>query len=151
LAALADLADWVGEEIVPGTPDGRRAEAALRQASTLVRAETGSDWVDGEGRLLARIPDAVIEVTCSAAGRHHMNPEGLTGENIDDYQSYRKVDEVGVHLTAAERQMLAHAVGGSARKTAGLSTVRTYRSARPARAPRWLVNGPDPPDGRDWP
>ena len=151
LASLADLADWIGEEIQLGSGDAKRAEAALRSASTLVRAETDNDWIDTNGHLLTRIPDAIGQVVVSAAGRHYLNPEALTGENIDDFQSYRKVDEVGVYLTAAEKQMLAAAVGGSTRRTAGLSTLGTYRRRHQRRDPdaedaaQWTPIG-GPPD-----
>jgi hypothetical protein len=142
LAGLEDLADWVSEDLNVGDAEGRRANRCIAYASTLVRAETGSDWVDSDGQLLTRIPDAVIEVTVAAAGRAFLNPEGLTGENIDDHQQYRKVDEAGIYLTATEKAMLAAAVSGNTRRTVGLSTLGTYRGDLPRRSPVPWVNGP---------
>lgn len=149
LATVAELSEWLGEQIGGSTPeqvaDQKRAEWALRMASALVRAESGRSWLDGNGGLLPQIPDQVQLVTLAAAARAYSNPDGgsVVSESIDDYQ-YREAEqqEAGVYLTASERALLAPFAGGA---LAGIGTISTTRGDYDAPDDlSWIRNGPDP-------
>jgi hypothetical protein len=95
--------------------DLARAEAALQDASALVRAAAGKTWVSEDG-LTATAPDAASVVTVTAALRAYRNPEGFISETLGDY-NYRRPEggqAVGVYLTREERQMVKHAAKSTA-------------------------------------
>lgn len=126
-ATPEDLGVWLGESI-DEEPDEKRAEFILAVASTLVRQETGRQWVDDAGNLVSPLPDVLKQVTVMSAARAYSNPEGVetVSEGIDDYTVHerRKVQDAGIYLTRAERQMLADLNRSEFR---GLGTVSTTR------------------------
>lgn len=136
LAGVTDLAEWLGEPITAEV-DTKRATRCLRLASSLVRAETGKEWVDDAGVLVDPLPDAVHMVTLYCASRVYENREAAIRAGIDDASESWKVDEAGAYLTPSERRMLA-GVGASA--TGGLRTVATTRvTAEPTSG--WVPTG----------
>src|SRR5699024_10772162 len=108
-AEVDELGDWLGESLADPA-DSKRAAGMLAMASELVRVATGKSWVDDDGNLVDPLPDALGLVTKQAAARAYMNPQGKTStnESIDDYITGDRytVEEVGVYLTASERDML---------------------------------------------
>src|SRR5690606_12055733 len=106
---VSELSEWLGEPIT-GDSETKRAGWALRMASALVRNESGRTWLDEDGELIDPLPEPIVLVTLSAAGRHFINPDAgiVVSESVDDY-SYREAErqEVGVYLTASEKAMLS--------------------------------------------
>lgn len=140
LATVDDLADWLGEPIAVNSVDERRATLCLRLASSLVRAETGRDWLDERGDLLDSLPDAARMVTLYCASRVFENREAATRGSIDDFDQGWKVDEAGAYLTLSERRMLS---GLHASASRGIGSVGTTRDGTYA-AGMWVPT--DTPD-----
>lgn len=139
LAKVEELSDWLGEPIIE-LADTRRAELALRFASALVRRESGRNWVAEDGSLLPTLPDDVALVTLTVAARGYSNPEGWEDEAVDDWRGRRDLDEIGMHLTRSEKDLLAQFAGKSFR---GLGTVSTTRGpVFDTEHETWVVNGP---------
>lgn len=102
LATLADLEHRLGLD--EGTLDGAdeiRAQAALDDASALVRDEARQTWVN-ESNALAGVPDVIFRVTLGAALRNYVNPDGLLTEQVGPFSRTIKQTEAGVYLTEAE-------------------------------------------------
>lgn len=144
LASVEDLAAFVGEPI---EKDDKRALAVLGMVSSYVRAETGTQWGDGDH---ADVPDAIRDVVVDVAARVWFNPEGLVGDDIDD-SSRRWSDTAaeGMYLTAANRSML-RAYMSSSRASGGLRTVSTTRGEGRADDTIYVPTGP-PPSGYPFP
>jgi hypothetical protein len=135
LAVVADLDALLEVDVT----DTDRAEALLASASTLVRAATGSAWVDANGDLLWEaatdanlklVGDALTDVTVAAAARAYRNPSGETQKSVGDVSvSYGGSAASGVYLTDDEKRMLAEAVAlYRGRSAPGLWTLSTTRS-----------------------
>ena len=142
LASVEDLADWIGEAIAndEGDPDGKRAAGVLSMASGLVRDETGKSWLNDAGDgITSSLPDDVINVTCAAAGRAYLNPEGFEQERQDDFYGSRKVPEAGVFLTRSEKDLLVKYAGDP---HGGLRTIATTRNDYPILYPDHEVDEP---------
>lgn len=122
LASVPELADWIGEDIVTGSVDAKRALMCLRMASTLVRAEAGRTWLKSDGEL-DDPPEAAVMVTIYCASRVYENREAQTRGGIDDLSESWKVEEAGAYLTVSERRQLAGLRGG----VPGLTTIGTTR------------------------
>jgi hypothetical protein len=138
LADVEALSDWIGEPIVEDV-DIKRAELALRMASALVRRESGRNWLDDAGLVLATTPDDVTVVTLTVAGRGYTNPQGWETEAVDDWQGRRDLDEVGMYLTISEKSLLSRFAGKQHR---GLGTVATTRGVFDDDRETWVINGP---------
>lgn len=134
LAGVAELADWLGEDIAEGTSDHKRALMCLRMASTLVRSEAGKSWLAEDGSSVEGVPEDAVMVTIYCASRVYENREAQTRGGIDDLSESWKVEEAGAYLTVTERRQVAALRGG----TPGLSTVGTTR-VEPQAAPGGLV------------
>lgn len=102
--------------------DLARAQAALEDASALVRAEAGKTWLDEDGLVTA--PAQVVTIVIKASLREYKNPDGFTSEQMGDY-SYRTDNAGGVYLTEDERRIVRDAAGASA---AGIWDVRVQSS-----------------------
>lgn len=126
LAETDALSEWLGEPITEAD-DIKRAEWALRNASVLVRAETGKDW---ETEVNAGdLPEAVQVVTLQCASRGYTNPESWANEGADDWRGGgRPIEELGLYLTATEKRTLA---AYRPAKVAGIGVVGTTRWATP--------------------
>lgn len=124
--SLKSLADVEAIELRLGFEKGSlqgadlaRAQAALDDASALVRAEAGKPWLDEEGDVTA--PAQVVTIVVKAALREFKNPDGFSSEQMGDY-SYRTDQTGGVYLTEDERRIVRQAAGAGAY---GAWTVRT--------------------------
>lgn len=111
LAATSDLEARLGVTLT-GT-DVARAEAALTDASALVRSAAGVTWSADGTTLDADLPDVVIAVTLTAARRAYENPSGLVSESFGSYSYTRNQGErrIGMYLTDEERKAVRRAAG----------------------------------------
>lgn len=93
--------------------DHARAQAALQDASSLIRVETNSTWMSDDDApvLLATTPDMFLSVACSAARRALDNPDGIQSESLDGYAISLANASSDVYLTAAERRLVRKAAG----------------------------------------
>ena len=132
LATVHDLEDWLGEPISEEA-DQKRAGRLLGFASSLIRLEAKTDWLDS-----ALVPEEIRDTACAVAARVYTNPDAATLESVDDAQVQRKVEAVGIYLTATEKQIVARY---APKKFGGLGVVSTTRGDWPPRHhPRaWLV------------
>lgn len=122
LVPVADLETLLG--VAVGSLSGvdlARAEANLRDASSLIRAE-GKDWVDADGVTITA-PEQVLTVARAAALRPYRNPDGFQGENVGDYGWQAAQGSVGVYLSDEEKRIIHEAASGGRKNTIG--TVRT--------------------------
>lgn len=98
LADADDLADRLGRDLTD--PEVARAEAALGDASALVREEARRDFAEGA-------PAAIQAVVLTASLRVMRNPEGFVQEMIGAYSYRRREEDTSVYLTAAEKAICA--------------------------------------------
>lgn len=108
--------------------DQARAQAALDDASTEIRAFTRRAWVDSDELALPTGADAwkgdvLVKVCCSVARRVLENPEGFVANTIGGYNEQRSNPSADVYLTASERRDLEAVIGKG-----GLWTMPTTRS-----------------------
>lgn len=105
LSALASL-DQLRTRIPGGieADDEERAQAALDDASALIRAEAHQTW-DTE------IPDVAVTVCLAAARRAMVNPDGVTEEALDGFSTTYRNDSADVYLTQNERRLVNQASG----------------------------------------
>lgn len=130
------LADWLGDPDV----DIARAAVLVQAASTLVRTETGSAWVDAVGALqweaedasekLQVVGQAITAAVVASAARAYANPSGFIQEAVGPFSGTRHRDAGdGVFLTATERRSITDAVAALQGRTApGLWTLGTTRN-----------------------
>ncbi len=106
--SLATLAEF--EARIPGgisAADEARAQAALDDASALIRAEAGMTWADTD-------PPEIAKMVCIAAARRSfINPDAIRSQNLDGYAMSFASASPDVYLTAAERSLVRRAVGKS--------------------------------------
>ncbi len=105
LATLAELEARLGLD--DGTltgADRARAQAALDDASALVREEAQQDFVAEDGSLT--VPDVVKRVVLGAALRSYRNPDAQIAEAAGPFSRTLKSAEVSVYLTDAEKQLV---------------------------------------------
>lgn len=116
LATLEEL-----EARIPGgipTADEARAQAALDDASVLIRAAAGTDWAGST-------PPAVAKMVClSAARRSFINPDAVRSQQLDGYGVTFSSSSPDVYLTKEERRLIRGSVGKS-----GLGVISTTRLA----------------------
>lgn len=124
LATSNDLGDWLGATIEQSDV---RAGAVLAAASSLVRAEAQTTWIDATTGALGEVPDVIVTVVVQAAARGYRNPDGLQSETIDDYtRRLSPAASAGVYLTDDER---AIARRFRPNRTSGLWSLSTTREA----------------------
>ncbi|MBP2479105.1 hypothetical protein JOF53_007977 [Crossiella equi] len=100
LASLAELSERMQRPLA-GTPEEKRALAALADASALVRAEVPP------GLLVPTVPEVVVTVVCQAAARAVRNPDGFSSETAGQYTyRYGEAGTNGVYLTGDDRAIL---------------------------------------------
>jgi hypothetical protein len=122
LATLDELEARLGVD--PGSlsgPDRARAQAALDDASALVREESRRDWVDTDGVITA--PPSLVRVTLGAALRTFRNPDGEISQTAGPFSRTVKAADVGVYLTPAEIEIVRR----YRQESTGLWTLRTTR------------------------
>lgn len=126
LPALADLEALAARIFPSGIDEAEepRAQAALDDASALIRAEAGQDWVTaGDPVALSDdLPDVAVTVCLAAARRALVNPDGVVSETIQGYATNYGNDSGDVYLTRAERRLI--------RRASGLGTVGVQRTTR---------------------
>lgn len=101
LASVADLEARLGLD--PESLEGAeltRAQAALADASALVRMEARRTWVDELGAVTA--PDVIVRVVLGAAQRTFTNPDGVIQEAVGPFSRRYADGSTGVYLTKAE-------------------------------------------------
>lgn len=111
LASVEALEKRLG--LAPGSllePDRARAQAALEDASSLVREEAGRDWVDEDGVTITA-PQSVVVITLRAAIRGFYNPRGFQSEQTGPFSYQLPRGETGIMLTDAERRTVRQAAG----------------------------------------
>ncbi|MGO1607598.1 MAG: hypothetical protein ACTHXF_08985 [Brevibacterium yomogidense] len=141
LADTTALSEWLGEPITE-EEDVSRAEWALRNASVLVRAESGKSWTDDTGTL-GEVPEEVTVVTLQCAARGYTNPESWANEGVDDWRGGgRPIDELGLYLTATEKRLLA---AHRPAKPSGIGVLATTRMPAPAVGAGWVPTEGGPP------
>ncbi len=106
LATVAQLAVRVGP-----IADTARAQAALDDASAIIRSVAGEDWLTDAG-VLETVPDVVVSVTLAVARRLYENPSGFTSETIGGY-TYRRGESGGSLLLPHEARDVRKAAGRS--------------------------------------
>ncbi|MBT1171277.1 phage head-tail connector protein [Bifidobacterium sp. SO4] len=142
-AEVADLAEWLGEDITDDK-DVKRAQRCLRAASNRIRRYTKRTWVDEANQLITPLPEDIEDVCLACAGRFYENPNGETqwSRQIDDAMDggSRKVDEPGLYLTASEMQTLDDLVADQSPLIAGLGVISTTRNELPSldMSPYWF-------------
>jgi len=95
LAALDGLTQRLGLGRELTEAETGRAEAALEDASTLVRDEARREWTDP-----AEVPAAVVMIVLESAKRGFLNPNGYSSETTGPFTVRR--DVVGIYLTDGE-------------------------------------------------
>ena len=113
LASVASLGLRLGATLAGS--DAERASAVLDDASALIRAEAGQNWVD-ESEELADVPAIVESIALAVAYRAFRNPEGVSQTSLGDASvSYdRGGGQAGVYLTRDERRAVRRAAGTTA-------------------------------------
>lgn len=130
-ASVADMAEWIGEDIEQDSTDWKRASRYLAYASNKIRSYTGRRWNETDGSLPDDLPPILQDITVSCASRYYLNPTGETqwSKQIDDAMDggSRKVDESGLYLTASEKAELDRLVTDANRVVAGIATIGSVR------------------------
>lgn len=127
LATLEALVKRLGLDRALTTAEEGRAEAAIEDASNLVREEARQDW-------LVDAPPAVVTIVLEAAKRGFLNPGSFTSETTGPFTVRR--DTVGVYLTDSEKDIVRRHRPDSGTSRSGLWTQATTRR--------------DPGDDRIW-
>lgn len=111
LATPEDLEYRLGREFTDA--ELPRVEAALDDASALVRLEAGQTWIDPTTGLVTGLPDAIRTVVLRVAERVIRNPQGFRSESAGDYsfQRYDADDGGGPYLTDREIAIIRKAMG----------------------------------------
>lgn len=106
LASVDDLERLLGESI--SKPD--QADARLEQASELVRAYAGVDWLDDEESETVDVPGAIPGVVCAIVERATRNPDGAVQETAGPYSRSFGADAASrIYLTDADKRIIRHA------------------------------------------
>jgi hypothetical protein len=123
LATLDQLGARMAQDFTTGNgdptdPDGMRAGAALNDASALIRATAGEDWLDdADPPALTQVPFVIQTITLSVAQRAYNNPNGAIQASVGDASVTWARGESGagsVFLTSSEIKLIRKAVGLSA-------------------------------------
>lgn len=113
LPAFASIDDLEARGV--DVTDPVRAQAALDDASALIRIEANTSWVAAGavdfGDLADYLQDAIVTVCVSAARRVLENPEGATAMSLGDASLTLANASTDVYLTAAERRVIRRASG----------------------------------------
>ena len=127
LASVSQLETRLGIEVGSLEDlDLARAQACLADASELVRAEAGVDWISDLGEPNA--PDVVVGVVVRAALRGFRNPDGVGSESLGGVYTYSFASgEASIYLTASEIDIVKKAATRSSKWT-GTGTLRVPSS-----------------------
>lgn len=114
LASLEELSVRLGITLDAGSSDGKRAQAALDDASSLIRLEGGQDWLvnDSGDELDPDMPEVISAITLAVAARGYRNPDGKTQTSVGDVSiSYGRSGEGAIYLTRSEARAVRKASG----------------------------------------
>ncbi len=106
--ALAELEDL--EARMGPLSDPSRAQAALDDASALIRSEADVDWLDDDG-VLEAVPPVIVMICCKAAQRALTNPGGVSQESLGSFSQQYANASPDVYLTRAERRLVRRETG----------------------------------------
>lgn len=115
LATLDDLEDLLDEPVSNPT----QAEARLAQASELVRAYAGIDWLNDDQTAVENVPGAIPGVVAGMVERASLNPDGAT-QNTETVGPFSRSRSYGtdaasrIYLTDADKRIIRYAAGASA-------------------------------------
>lgn len=119
LASLTDFEVRLGRPLEG--PEAARAEAALSDASEIIRAHAETNWSEGE------VPGAIQVITLAAARRVWDNPDGRTstteGLGAHNEGATWANPTTDVYLTASEKATIDKVVG----RRSGLGTISITR------------------------
>jgi hypothetical protein len=150
LATLEQLGARLGQSFPvngqtgePTTADGMRAGAALNDASNLIRAIAGEDWLDDTGAV-ADVPYTIQTITLSVAQRAYVNPNGAVQASVGDASvTWSREGAAGaVFLTPTEIKAIRRIVGAPSMSSIQLVTEVVPQNGRDN------LYAPDP-DGGD--
>lgn len=114
LPALASIEDL--EARIGAVSDPARAQAALDDASTTIRAFTRRSWAVDDALALPSGADSwkadvLVKVCLSVAQRILDNPEGFTRESVGSWSGERSNSSADAYLTKSEQRDLATVIG----------------------------------------
>lgn len=110
LASVDDLERLLGESV----SNEDQAEARLEQASELVRAYGGQDWLNEDEDALEGVPGAIPGVVCAIVERATRNPGGVTQESTGPFsRSFGSEAAARVYLTDADKRIIRRAAQAS--------------------------------------
>lgn len=135
LASVEDLERLLAEDI-DGDASTEQAEARLEQASELVRAYAGTDWLNADESDVEGVPGAIPGVVVGIVERASRNPSGTVSESAGPYsRSFGSEAAARIYLTAGDKMIIRHAVGN----VSGLSVISTTRGPiETGDCPGWL-------------
>lgn len=141
LPALVSLDDFALRAGGVAAADEDRAQAALADASALIRAEAGTTWTDDHDDLDG-VPDVIVAICVAVALRAWLNPDGARSEQIGNYAVTWADSSTGVYLSAGERRTIRRA---AARPAIGAVTLESPYT-RPFAGTEWadVDDGGDP-------
>lgn len=106
LATVEDLERLLGDSV----PNEDQAVARLEQASELVRAYAGVDWLSDDEDELDGVPGAIPGVVVGIVERASRNPDGVTQESAGPFaRSFGSDAASRIYLTDADRRIIRHA------------------------------------------
>lgn len=114
LAELSDLEARLGVDL--SGSDSTRAQAALDDASAVIRDEAGVDFLDPEddASLDPDMPAVIVTICLAVAMRAYDNPNGERSESLGSASvSHGVYGQAGVYLTPTERRMVRKAAGSA--------------------------------------
>lgn len=124
--ALATLDDL--ERLLGAISNEDQAQARIEQASELVRAFAGVDWLNANQDDVENVPGAIPGVVIGIVERAVGNPDGVTA-NSETAGPFARSFSFGqdaasrIYLTDADKRIIRHAVSGQP----GVFTISTTR------------------------
>jgi hypothetical protein len=111
LPPLATIEDIAARQ-PGGVPDAdeTRVTALLTDASALVRAVAGIDWLDDTGQLTP-VPDIIVAIVCASARRAYNNPEGAVSESDGSWSQTNASKAGDPYLEPYEEKRIRQAAG----------------------------------------
>ena len=145
LVTFDDVADRLGDPI--DDIDANRLDAAIDDASALVRTVARQTWLNDAETAVEDVPDAIVTVVANVARRGYRNPLGIVHETEGPFSArYGEDAAQGIYLTDAERELVE-----SFRTTSGLWSMRTSRDDATSSSVDWWevegAEGPTPTEG----
>lgn len=114
LGTIDDLEDLLDEPI----DNPAQAQARLAQASELVRAYAGIDWLNDEQTAVENVPGAIPGVVAAIVERASRNPGAVTqdAETVGPFsftRSFGADAAARIYLTDSDKRIIRHAAGTS--------------------------------------